>query len=385
MRTVKTTSGATAVQVVWSSRRGSREIEHLGPAHDEAELQVLKAAAQQRIAAGQMELGLGLEPAGGGPLPITSSKMSHLADSLERACRVVGFEDAAGGDEVFRQMVLARIIEPVSKPGSLRVLGEAGVMPASCRTLKRRLPAYAEQQWRQRLSQACAAHARPGPASLVLYDVSTLYFETGQGDGFREPGFSRERRLEPQITIGLLTDQAGFPVMLPAFEGNRAGTKTMLPVIEKFMAARSLPDVTVVADPGVISDANMKAIEAAGLSFILGMKVPDVPCVIGAWRREHPAEEIPGGHVFTQPWPPGPKGRRRGQVIYYQYRVGRARRTLHGTGEQVAKAAKAVAGLAPVKRNRTPSPTTCAKPSTPSTAPTDSRTRMAQLRLERAN
>jgi hypothetical protein len=66
MRTVKTTSGATAVQVVWSSRRRSRQIEHLGSAHDERELEALKAAAQQRIAAGRLELGLGLEPAGGG-------------------------------------------------------------------------------------------------------------------------------------------------------------------------------------------------------------------------------------------------------------------------------------------------------------------------------
>ena len=352
MRTVKTTSGATAVQVVWSSRRGSRKIEHLGSAHDEAALEALKAAAQQRIAAGQPELSLGLEPAGGGPLPVTSSKMSHLVDSLERAYRVLGFDDAAGGDEVFRHLVLARIIEPSSKLDSLRVLDEAGVTPPSYRTLKRRLPAYAEQEWRQRLPERCAAHARPGPASLVLYDVSTLYFETGQGDGFREPGFSKERRLEPQITIGLLTGQSGFPLMLSAFEGNRAETKTMLPVIEEFMAARQLPDVTVVADAGMISDANMTAIEAAGLSFILGMKVPDVPYVIGTWRREHPGEEIPDGHVFTQTWPAGPKDKRRDQVIYYQYRADRARRTLHGIDEQVAKAAKAVAGLAPVKRNR---------------------------------
>jgi transposase len=49
----------------------------------------------------------------------------------------------------------------------------------------------------------------------------------------------------------------------------------MLPVIEAFMAAHRLPDVTVVADAGMISDANQKAIEAAGLSFILGMKIPD--------------------------------------------------------------------------------------------------------------
>jgi hypothetical protein len=89
-------------------------------------------------------------------------------------------------------------------------------------------------------------HARLGPASLVLYDVSTLYFETDQGDGFREPGFSKERRLEPQITIGLLTGQDRFPLIVSAFEGNRAETKTMLLVIEKFMTAHHLPDVTVV-------------------------------------------------------------------------------------------------------------------------------------------
>ena len=63
------------------------------------------------------------------------------------------------------------------------------------------------------MAAACAAHAALGPASLVLYDVSTLYFETDTGDGFREPGYSKERRLEPQITIGLLTDAAGFPLV----------------------------------------------------------------------------------------------------------------------------------------------------------------------------
>src|SRR5690348_8791187 len=307
------------------------------------------------MAAGQGELDLGLEPAaqgGGGPLPITSSRMGHLADALEHAYRVLGLDEAAGGDDVFRQLVLARIIEPSSKLDSLRVLEEAGIGGPSYATLKRRLPAYAKEEWQQRLSAACAAHARLGPASLVLYDVSTLYFEAHEGDGFREPGFSKERRLEPQITIGLLTGQDGFPLMLSAFEGNRAETKTMLPVIEKFMAAHELPDVTVVADAGMISDANMKDIEAAGLSFILGMKVPDVPYLVGKWRREHPGEEIPDGHVFTQRWPAGPKSKRRDQQIYYQYKAGRARRTLRGIDEQVAKAARAVAGLAPVKRNR---------------------------------
>jgi hypothetical protein len=83
------------VQVVWSSRHGSREIEHLGSAHDDSDLEALKSAAQQRIADGQEKLGLGLEPAGGGTLPITSLRMSHLVDAIKQGYRVLGLEDAA--------------------------------------------------------------------------------------------------------------------------------------------------------------------------------------------------------------------------------------------------------------------------------------------------
>jgi hypothetical protein len=69
--------------------------------------------------------------------------------------------------------------------------------------------------------RACAAHAGLGPTSLILFDVSTLYFETDIGDGFGEPGFCKERRLEPQITIGLLTDARGFPLTVAALRATR--------------------------------------------------------------------------------------------------------------------------------------------------------------------
>jgi hypothetical protein len=220
VRTVKTASGARAVQIVHSSRRGSRDIEHIGSAHDDVELEVLRAVARQRLAAGQGELDLGLSGSrrstSGGPLPITSSRMVHLCDALVHAYQVLGFEQAAGGDEVFGQ----------------------------------------------------------------------------------------------------------------------------------------LPDVTVVADAGMVSAANQNAIEEAGLSFILGARISDVPYVVAQWRREQPDEEIPDGQVFCQPWPAGPTDGRRDQVIYYQYKADRARRTLRGIDEQVAKAEKAVAGKTPVKRNR---------------------------------
>jgi hypothetical protein len=355
VRTVRTASGATAVQIVHSSRRGSRDIEHVGSAHNGAELELLQAVARQRLVGGQGELDLGVaaepaEPAAGGPLPITSSRMGHLWDALTDAYRVLGFDQATGGDEVFSQLVLARIIEPTSKLDSLRVLEETGVAAASYATVKRRLPMFAAQSWRQKLAAACAAHAQLGPASLVLYDVSTLYFETDTGDGFRESGFSKERRLEPQITIGLLTDAAGFPLMVNAFEGNKAETTTMLPTIQSFMKAHQLSDVTVMADAGMVSAVNHKQIEAAGLSFILGARIPEVPYVVDQWRRQHPGQDIPDSHVFVQPWPASSTDRRRDQVIYYQYKADRARRTLRGIDEQIAKAQSAVDGKTPVQQ-----------------------------------
>jgi hypothetical protein len=163
----------------------ARSIEHVGSAHDEAELEALKAAARQRLAGGQAELDLGLEAALGTvgpavswpspsarPLEIASSRMGPLWDGLSSAYDALGFDRAVGRDEVFRQLVLARIIEPTSKLDSLRVLAEVGVEAVSYRTLNRRLRGYAEDGFRRKLAKACAQHAALGPASLVLYDVS---------------------------------------------------------------------------------------------------------------------------------------------------------------------------------------------------------------------
>ena len=105
----------------------------------------------------------------------------------------------------------------------------------------------------------------------------------------------------------------------------------------------------------MISEANQVALQAAGLSFILGTRIPYLPDVVREWCDKHPDEAIPDGLVLTQPWPATAAEKARGipdRVIYYQFRHDRARRTLRGIDEQVAKAERAVDGHAPVKRNR---------------------------------
>ena len=166
------------------------------------------------------------------------------------------------------------------------------------------------------MSGACAARADLGPSALLLYDVTTLWFETDTGDGFREPGFSKERRLEPQITVGLLTDASGAPLMVDAFEGNRAETRTMIPIIRGFVDAHGIAGVTVVADAGMMSEANLKDVEDAGWSFIVGGKLPDIPYQVAQWRREHPNSEQIDQMILTQPTLMGPKTDQRRRTTY---------------------------------------------------------------------
>lgn len=328
-------------------------MDHVGSAHTPEDVEVLKAVARQRmVAAGQDELDFGDGRPRRRALPVLASRAEFLWDALSQAFVAVGFDRATSGDEVFKQLVLGRLVEPTSKLDTLRVLDELGLQPPGYATVKRRLPQYAKPEWRQRLAAACAAHAGLGPSTLVLYDVSTLYFETDAGDGFREPGFSKERRLEPQITIGLLTDARGFPLMVEAFEGNRAETTTFLPSLRAFMAAHDLPEVTVVADAGMVSDTNLKALSGAGLRFIIGQRIPEVPYQVAQWMKKHPDQEPPDGLILTQPWARGTPGAQVKETIYYQYRADRARRSLRGISEQVTKAERAVAGKTPVKRNR---------------------------------
>ena len=123
-------------------------------------------------------------------------------------------------------------------------MSEVGVDAASYATLKRQLPVCATPSWRQSLVAATARHARLGPASLVLYDVSTLYFETDAGDGFREPGFSEELKLEPQITLGCSPTRR-VPAHGRGIRGHRAETATMLPSHQGLQGRQQLGDVTV--------------------------------------------------------------------------------------------------------------------------------------------
>ena len=174
VRKVKTASGATAVQIV-DKRAGVRRIvEHLGSAHDEAELAVLMQVARERLNAGQDELDLGLDtpaPAVGARARVVASSSQVLWDVLVDAYQRLGF--TVLDDEAFMKLVLARVIEPVSKADTVRVLHDLGVGAPHVNTLHAALARAGGRDYRGRSATACRAHSTrtTGTGALVLYDV----------------------------------------------------------------------------------------------------------------------------------------------------------------------------------------------------------------------
>jgi hypothetical protein len=139
--------------------------------------------------------------AGAGTAVVEATSARLLWEALNGIYEVLGL--SVVGDEAFRALVLARIIEPVSKLDTVRVLNELGVSSPSLSTFMRCLKRVVADDYRVTISEACFRHAsHAGALGLVLDDVTTLYFETPREDRLRKVGMSKERRVDPQSRSG---------------------------------------------------------------------------------------------------------------------------------------------------------------------------------------
>ena len=296
---------------------------------------MLLVVARKRMQANQLELFPETKPSLRVSIKRTYSGL--LWTVLQDEYRKLGFDRL--GDEIFEALCIARIVEPTSKLDSLRVLADLGVDPINRNRLYRSLVKAASQDYRRQISQACFEHVQAGGLTLLLYDVTTLYFEIQAEDEYRKPGLSKERRLEPQIIIGLLVDQNGFPLSLQSFEGNKAETKTILPVIKAFHDQHGLSKVTVVADAAMLSSSNLEALIAAGYTYIVGSRLHKVPYDIAEYQKS--AEMVDQQIMVEQ---------KDGYRVVYQYRAKRAALDLRNIEKQIAKARKVLSGQIPVKK-----------------------------------
>ena len=290
LRKVKTASGAVAVQIVEKKHGQRRILEHLGSAHSQAELAALVEIGTQKLNAGQEQLDLGLDERGApaGVAVVQGSSSQLLIEVTRGSWERLGF--GVIDDEAFFQLVLARLVEPTSKLDSLRVINELGITPSHHNTYYKALKRCAGKDYRAQLAAACFQHVwsdTGGDVSLLLYDTTTLYFEAEKEDGLRKVGYSKERRVDPQIVVGLLVDASGFPLEIACYEGSKAETGTIIPVLTDYQARNQVADMVVVADAGMLSGENLQAIADAKLRFIVGSRMTKAPYDLAKHFRWH--------------------------------------------------------------------------------------------------
>jgi hypothetical protein len=383
VRKVRTASGAVAVQVVTRRGRQVVRIEHVGSAHTDGELALLLAAARERLSPGQDVLDLG-------DLPVVPARMDEVADwtgepelpvqpaksaaggrpaSVAAGGRVVGTSadllwavltsayaqlgfDVLG-DEGFRAMVLARIVEPTSKAEVVRVLDEIGAPAVSLRTLFRSLARSQARDYRGQLATAAWAHSvsAGGTAAMVLYDVTTLHFERDDEDELRKVGMSKEHRVDPQVQAGLLVDRGGFPLEVHLFEGNKAETATLIPVLTAFAQRHDVRDIVVVADAGMLSAANLNALEDAGFNFIVGSRITKAPYDLAGHFERH-GNYFTDGQVLESARRMGTGKAARVRRVVYQWRFKREQRDNKAINAMIERAEKIADGRAPLKKAR---------------------------------
>src|ERR1700757_2065893 len=181
-------------------------------------------------------------------------------------------------------MIVDRLIAPRSKLGFVRAVDEETAATSLGAVLRlgavKEREAYEALDWllarQERIENGLARrHLRDGV--LVLYDVSSSYFE-GRCCPLAQHGYSRDHRGDrPQIVYGLLCTRAGLPVAVEVFEGNVADPATLSAQLTKLKRRFGLSRVVLIGDRGMITSARIGAdLRPAGLDLITCLRAPAI-------------------------------------------------------------------------------------------------------------
>jgi transposase len=307
IRTVKTSSGSTAVQVVEYHQSNRKIISHIGSAQNVEGLLMLRQKAIDWIADNNQQLSLF------DYLPLQVKKHSEdrlensreqelfkrtinwsnyhsfsvryriLYDALWNIVNLFGFNQIDGSKllnaKLLNDLVIARIVSPGSKLHSLKFLEKAFNIQYSYRSLSRALPDFInfKDDVETKVIEIAKDHFNFN-FNLVFYDLTTLYFESFETDELRRIGFSKDNKAsQPQIMIGLLVNESGFPVSYQLFPGNKFEGHTLMPSILQLRKKYKIKQMTIVADSAMLSDDNIKFLRTEKLNYIVAARTANLP------------------------------------------------------------------------------------------------------------
>jgi len=273
VRKKRNKSGSTSIQIIQKLKGKYKVVRTVGSSADTTELDRLYQEAQELIPKLFNQLTLYEDR-------ITPSNISELSNDH---IRIIGPElifgrifDHIGYDkinnELFRDLVISRITHPGSKLQLSIYLQENHDKDISADAIYYFLDKLKAQV--EELSFNYTKKLLQGRIGIVFYDMTTIYFESSQPDDLRIPGFSKDgKHQHPQIFLGLLVGKNGYPIGYDIFEGNTYEGHTLIPILERFQSRFNLDKPIVVADAGLLSKENLKALKEKSYSFILGARI----------------------------------------------------------------------------------------------------------------
>ncbi|MBT0813181.1 IS1634 family transposase [Litoribacter ruber] len=280
VRAKKNHSGTVSVQVIDKSSGSYKVVKTIGSSSDKDEITRLKFLAREYILKSQGQQAISFDA------PTDSNFFDTVYRSIQNV-QMLGPEIVLGRifdqigfgaipEELFRHLVISRLIYPVSKLKTINYLQKYKGLNLHVNEIYRFMDRFHKTYMEEvkRISYEHTVSVLGDSFGMIFYDVTTLYFEAADEDDYRISGFSKDgKHSNPQIVLGLLVAENGYPLDYEAFQGNSFEGHTMLPVIERFKAKYKLENLTVVADAGLMSNSNVALLRQNGFDFILGGRI----------------------------------------------------------------------------------------------------------------
>ena len=278
IRKKKNPSGKLSIQIIDKSSGKYRLHKTIGSSSDPLEIESLLIKAKQYIT----------EWTHSQELDFTDyrTQTKEVLDNIQ-SMKLVGIRLVLGKifdeigfsiiqDELFKDLVLYRLAYPASKLKTTEYLFRYEGKSFSEDDIYRYMDKLYNTQ-KELVQDIAYTHTQSILSSkieLVFYDVTTLYFEIDRGDDLRKTGFSKEgRHQNPQILLGLLVAEDGYPLAYDIFPGNKYEGHTMLPVLNGFKTKYKIEHITVVADSGLLTSTNIEQLQSNNYEFILGARI----------------------------------------------------------------------------------------------------------------
>lgn len=182
--------------------------------------------------------------------------------------------------ERLKDVVISRIADSKSKRQTAELVTRDYGKPISVNQIYRLMDLLTplEGEIQQQIFETSKCFMYENQVNVLLYDVTTLHFESQIADSLRNFGMSKARKVgEVQVVFALATDVNGLPVGYHLFPGNTAEVSTLLVSLKEWVPLLQIRQVNIVADRAMMSEGNLSAMEAAGLKYIVAAKLKALP------------------------------------------------------------------------------------------------------------